>query len=137
MPYVICYYHIVWATKGRQPLIDSVVMKTIKETILEKSSDHRCQVYAIGGISDHIHIAVSIPPALAVAVWVSKVKGLSAYSVNQDFPDRDEIFRWQSGYSVHTFGEKALRTVVAYIENQEAHHRQNLLQPEFERLDYK
>jgi putative transposase len=110
-------------------------MKRIEEIILAKSSHHGCEVYAIGGISDHIHIAVSIPPALAVAVWVREVKGLSAYSINQEFPDRDEIFRWQSGYSVHTFGEKALRSVIAYIENQEVHHRQNLLQPEFERLD--
>jgi putative transposase len=100
----------------------------IINAIKSKSRELKCPIHAINAAYDHIHIAVTIPPALAIWQWVRDAKGLSAHLVNRDFPDRNDTFRWQKGYSVHTFGLKTLSFVVDYIERQKEHHHNKTLE---------
>ena len=86
---------------------------------------------ALNGVSDHIHLAVSLPPTIALAKFIADVKGVSSRRVNAQFPMED-AFRWQEGYSVQTFGERALDTIVAYIKNQKQHHANDQLNAYFE-----
>ena len=90
--------------------------------MLRKSNQLDCVVHALNGIADHVHIAVTIPPKLAISDYVQQVKGVSSREVNQHAPDADEHFRWQKGFSVHSYGQKMLPTVVQYIEKQKQHH---------------
>jgi putative transposase len=125
MPLIVCYHHVVWATKYRQPQITSDVESLIFPTMMRKSATLRSTIHAINGIEDHIHIAVSLAPSLALADWVRQMKGISAHEVNQHFTDLEPKFRWQTGYSAHTFGQKVLPSVLAYIRNQKSHHAKN------------
>ena len=68
------YYHIVWATKERQPLITSNKETELYNYIIDKSNSLNCILHAIGGIEDHIHLVVSIPPTIAIAEFVKKFK---------------------------------------------------------------
>lgn len=122
MPFYVCFYHVIWATKYRQPIITPQIETVIFEKILDKSKRFKCQLHAINTAYDHIHVAITIPPAVAVAEWVREVKGLSAHEVNREFPNLDSIFKWQKGYSVLTFGKKRLSFVVNYIKKQKEHH---------------
>ncbi|MEO1289579.1 MAG: IS200/IS605 family transposase [Chloroflexota bacterium] len=132
--YVI-YYHIIWATKNRTlwitPTIETLVLNAIKE----KSHHLQSPIHGINTMPDHIHVAVTIPPSLSVAKWVQDIKGLSAYKINYEFPDREETFKWQKGYSVRTFGAKALPFVLNYINRQKEHHQNNTLEDYLEYLD--
>ncbi|GAB5491730.1 MAG: hypothetical protein Phog2KO_19450 [Phototrophicaceae bacterium] len=92
-----------------------------------------CIIHALNGIPDHIHIAVTIPPKLAISDYVQQVKGVSSREVNQHAPDTDERFRWQRGFSVHSYGQKMLPTVVQYIANQKQHHANDTI---LEYLEY-
>lgn len=130
--FYVCYYHIVWATKHRKPLITPKIEKLILESIHVKSEQLKCSIHGINTVEDHIHIAVTIPPSKSIWEWVRDIKGRSAYLVNQGFPDRDEIFKWQRGYSVHTFGKKTLSFILAYIENQKEHHQSGVTEPYLE-----
>ncbi|MCC6804912.1 MAG: IS200/IS605 family transposase [Anaerolineae bacterium] len=132
MPFWKCYYHIVWATKNREPLISPAVEVVISNAIRSKSHELRCPILAVNGIADHIHVAVSIRPTLAIGDWVGQVKGASSCEVNLTFPDLETRFRWQSEYGVLTLGAKNLPFVISYIENQKDHHRQDDLQPYLE-----
>lgn len=123
MPFWKCYYHIVWTTKYRQPYITRAREQLIFATIHQVSDDLKSKLWAVNGTADHVHVAVSIPPGVAVAQWVKRCKGLSSNIVNKHDPD-DDIFRWQEGYAVLTFGEKVLPFVLAYIGNQKQHHAQ-------------
>ena len=125
MSFHVCYYHVVWATKGRAELITPEVERIIIPTIRRKSADLQSPIFAINGTIDHIHVAVSIATAIAVARWVKEVKGVSAYTVNTTYPDLNPRFYWQKGYGVHTFGAKVLPFVTDYIEQQKEHHRDN------------
>lgn len=133
--FYICYYHIIWATKYRAPTITSSIEKVIIETVLQKSEQLKCPIHAVNTVADHVHVAVTIPPAKGIWEWARDVKGLSAHTVNQEFPNREETFKWQRGYSVLTFGEKVLPFVVKYIEKQKEHHQSGTTEPYLEYIE--
>jgi putative transposase len=128
MPFRVCYYHLVWATKGRLACITPDIERIIISTIKRKSAAMRSPVYAINGTEDHIHVAVSIYTSLSVAEWAKNVKGVSSHEVNLNYPELEPRFHWQSGYSVHTFGAKVHPVVIGYIENQKLHHKNGTLE---------
>ena len=134
MPYWQCYYHVVWGTKGRQPMITPQREPLIFDTIRQVTEEVGGHVWAVNGIVNHVHVAVSIPPRLSVAVWVKRCKGASSRYVNQASAP-DNPFKWQAGYGVFTFGKKALRWVVAYIDNQKHHHADGTTHPDLETME--
>lgn len=105
MPYWKLYYHFVWGTKNRNLFIDSVLKPELYRVIVAKAQKLGGYVHAIGGIEDHVHLAVSIPLKLAPAKFIGDVKGNSSHFVNYVIkPDFE--FCWQSEYGVLSFGEK-------------------------------
>ncbi len=105
------------------------------DTIRSKSSELDSLVLAVNGTNDHIHMAVSIPPALSASDWVKQIKGTSSRTMNMAFTDLDTKFRWQEAYGVLTFGAKNLPMVLNYIENQKEHHQTGNLQSYLEQME--
>jgi REP-associated tyrosine transposase len=125
MPYWRLFYHVVWSTKNRLDLIDPTWEKDLYGYIRGKATTWECIPHAIGGISDHIHVAISIPPKLAVATLIGKLKGASSHHVNRNYCDGS--FMWQAEYGVFSVSEKALPSIVDYINNQKNHHADRTL----------
>ena len=116
------YYHLVWATKERQPLINSDREDELYRYIIAKADALSCIVHGIGGVEDHIHLVVSIPPTLAIADFVKQIKGSSAHHLNKVLSASLNKFGWQEGYGVFSLGGKQLEQAVNYVKNQKAHH---------------
>jgi REP element-mobilizing transposase RayT len=135
MPYWNCYYHIVWATKHRQPLITPLIEAIILESVRNRAIELACELLAINAVSDHIHVAIRIKPSVSVATWVSQAKGGSSHAVSVTFPTIEPKFQWQTGYRVLTFGEKNLPFVLEYIARQKEHHAKNTFNSFLERID--
>ncbi len=134
MPYSKLYYHFIWSTKNRLPLIDSVIQPELYRAIAAKAQDIGGFVHAIGGIEDHAHLAVSVPPKVAPAKFVGDVKGNSSHFINHVIkPDFE--FHWQDEYGVLSFGEKNLSSVVGYIHHQKQHHADGTLIAAMEQMD--
>jgi putative transposase len=133
MSYWRLHYHLVWATYQRLPLIDKSRERQIYGTILGKAKELGVIVHAIGNVLEHIHVAVSIPPKIAVADCIKHFKGASSRYVNVQ-PNVDGTFKWQEGYGALTFGDRAMEDAVAYVRNQTEHHRQNTVRAAFERM---
>jgi putative transposase len=57
----------VWATCDRTPLITDHICPELYRYIRAKAESMDCPVHGIGGIEDHIHLIVLIPPKLAIA----------------------------------------------------------------------
>ena len=131
-----CYYHIVWTTKHRLPLISPAIEAHIYQIIREKSQQLKCPLHALDGTQDHIHLAATIPPKLAISDYVHDLKGASSRHINLKFKDELEQFQWQGGYGVSTFGGLQLPVVVEYIKNQKVHHANDTeLEPFLERTE--
>jgi putative transposase len=92
MPLWRLFYHLVWATQERQPLISPAHEKILYPHIKGKVDFLECQLHAIGGIEDHIHLIVSIPPKLSIADFAKRIKGSSARYLNQELADNNYKF---------------------------------------------
>ncbi|MEQ8755178.1 MAG: IS200/IS605 family transposase [Coleofasciculus sp. G1-WW12-02] len=130
------YYHLVWATKERQPLIVPAREPGLYSYIIGKADSRGCIIHAIGGIEDHLHLVTSIPPSLAIADFVKYIKGSSAHQFNQDSPPTSAKFGWQRGYGVFSLGGKQLDEAIAYVSQQKQHHSQGTVIPSLERDNY-
>lgn len=134
MPYVVCYYHVIWATKYRVATITQAIEPVLFDTIQHKSKQLNSEVHAINAAYDHVHVAVEIAPSIALSEWVRQIKAVSARIINREFPDLEHPFRWQKSYAILSFGKKALPLVTRYIDNQKAHHKNDTLEAYLEYL---
>jgi len=133
MAYWRLYYHLIWATHQRLPLITPSVERQIYGVILNKAREMAIVVYAIGSVEDHVHVVVAIPPKVAVADCIKNFKGASSYYVNHQ-PGATDKFAWQDGYGALTFGERSLADVIAYVRNQKEHHNGETVRSLYERM---
>ena len=124
MPRWRLFYHLVWSTDGRRPLITPSIEAAAHRELRAVADRCGILVHAIGGIEDHLHVVVSIPPKLSVADAVQRLKGSSSHALRAEFGD---TFKWQSEYSVDSFSERHLPAVIAYVQNQRRHHQNNTL----------
>lgn len=134
MPFHRLHYHLIWATYQREPFLTKNIERQVYGTILNKAKELGCIIHAIGGIDDHLHVAITIPPKPAVSDIIGQLKGASAYYVNHQ-PQADGVFRWQRGYGALTFGRRSMQTIVAYIRHQKEHHRQQTTIAIYERIE--
>lgn len=124
MPYTQLFYHLVWATKERAPLITPRVRPMLYGFIRAKAVGLGGTVFAIGGVEDHVHVVTSVPPRIALATFIGQVKGVASAKVNREGILGDIRFSWQEEYGAFSFDRKRLPYVVAYVEQQEEHHAQ-------------
>ena len=115
--------HLIWHCKDSAPMltpqVEPVTHRIIKDRLI-KTPD--VFVHEIGGTDTHIHVAVTIPPTLAVSIFVGQLKGASSHEVNQHFALRGKVLEWQAGYGAVSFGTKDTPWVSQYIRNQRSHH---------------
>lgn len=64
MPYWRLFYHFVWGTKNREPLIALEWENSLHNVIAAKATALGGLVHAVRGIEDHVHLVVSVPPKI-------------------------------------------------------------------------
>jgi REP element-mobilizing transposase RayT len=131
MPYWQLFYHFVWTTKNREPLLNPQVEPIIYGYIRSKVIGLGGVLFALSGMPEHVHLVASVPPRLAVSTFIGQVKGVAATKHNKS--GVADLLYWQEEYGVFSFDGKRLRDVVAYVENQKRHHAENHLIPVLER----
>ena len=122
------YYHLVWATKNREPLVGVEVEDRLYGYIVRKASELGVYVYAINGWSDHVHLVVASPPKHALADIVKRLKGSSSHYLNHSGGLAYE-FAWQRGYGALSLGERQRPKAIAYVQGQKTHHEQQTANP--------
>ncbi|VEP13148.1 transposase [Hyella patelloides LEGE 07179] len=132
MSYWRLYYHLVWATKQRLPLIKPELEAKLHGYIIGKADYLGCITHDINGTENHIHIVASIPPSLSISQYVKKIKGSSSHHWNNTLASNSDKFYWQQGYGVFSMGSKQLETAVNYVKNQKIHHSQGTTIPALE-----
>lgn len=123
-------YHIVFRTKGSMCSIDEQHERELYAYILGICRNKDCKLYRIGGMSDHIHMLISIPPKYSVSEFMKVLKVETNKWIHQSklFP----IFcGWARGYAAFTYSIKEKQSVYNYIANQKQHHKYNSFVSEF------
>lgn len=128
--------HLVWHTKNSLPLLTPEVERLAYRSLRKRIVDAPgAFVHEIGGIENHVHIAVSIPPTLLISEFVGQLKGGSSHEVNQQLA-RGKVLEWQTGYGVVSFGTGDLPWVVDYVRGQREHHAKRRTQERLERITH-
>ena len=90
--------------------------------------DDKCEVLAVGGMSDHIHLFVMLPNTITLGDLMKHVKGGSPLFFSQKLRP-GEWFAWQGSYAANAICRSKIGTVVKYIANQKHHHADNTIWP--------
>ena len=130
------YLHFVWTTQQRCPLLIPDVEASVQRCLQSEAKRLRCGVLAIGGMPDHVHLALKVPTALSPAQIMKQLKGVSSKFAGDEFVRADSgllpWFRWQEGYGVFSFSASQKERIVHYIYNQKCHHATGKLWPSCE-----
>ena len=123
--------HVIFSTKNREPMISRQVRPSLHAYITGILENLRCPSLQTGGTTDHVHTLLSLARTLTVADVVEEMKkGSSKWMKQQGVED----FFWQAGYGAFSVGASQRRALIAYIAQQEEHHRHLSFQEEFRRL---
>ncbi len=120
MPYWQLFYHLIWSTKNREQLLTVNVESIVHELLRTKAIDLGATVFAVNGVSDHVHMVAAVPPKIAVATFVGQVKAVASTKFNK--MGMAQKLRWQDGYGAFSFDAKRLPNYIAYVERQKEHH---------------
>jgi putative transposase len=115
------YLHCVWHTLENLPLITPESQELLYSTIKKRCANDQVALLGLGGIENHVHLAIRIPPTISIAQWIGKLKGGGSFEVNQTLPASKLL--WENGYGIVSFREKELNIILEYIDNQATHHR--------------
>jgi len=126
-------YHVVFSTKNRYPWISPKIEIRVWEYLGGIANRNGMIPYKIGGIDDHLHLAIGIPPTLAVSKALQLIKGGSSNWIGATFPEL-RGFGWQDGYGAFSVSKSILPSVIEYIIDQREHHRHKTFQEEFREL---
>jgi putative transposase len=122
------HLHIVFSTKDRRKLIEPSMQPKLWSYMAGIGRNHGFLVLANGGMENHVHLLIQLPPVLSLAKAISIVKANSARWMNE----HGLKFAWQQGYGAFSVSASNLGVVEKYIANQERHHRKMTYEQEFE-----
>ena len=125
--YAANFVHCVFSTKGRRDLIPDELENRLHAYLLGIAKHLRVSLIATGGTSNHIHLLLSLPPALPLAEVVQKMKANSSRWMSE----HGIAFEWQKGYGAFSVSPSMLNTVQGYVRNQKQHHKKRTFEEEF------
>src|SRR5208283_1552995 len=116
MSYVSSYYHCVFSTKERRPLIPPPLRERLWPFLGGIARQNKMKAIEIGGVEDHVHILLSIPSTVSIAKAMQLIKGGSSKWVHETFPEH-RLFAWQEKYGAFSVSASQWDTIIEYIKN--------------------
>ena len=119
--------HVVFSTKHRRDLIPPEVQPRLWGYMAEIGRNRAVHILAVGGIANHAHVLLSLPPVMPLAKAVQALKRISSKWMNEIGRD----FAWQEGYAAFSVGRSQVSSVIGYVNSQPEHHRKHSFESEF------
>ena len=119
--YTRIYLHIIFAVHDRENLLRDEWRNHLFRYIYGACEKHKHHVYAINGMSDHLHLLIGMNPTESVSQFVQSLKMQSSKWINDNYYHGH--FNWQSGYGAFSYSKSQVPVVCRYIANQQEHHK--------------
>ena len=124
------YLHIVFSTKNRHPFITTDIRDEVHKYLGGVAKQHDSSALMVGGVADHIHMLCVLNRTQSQSSLLMEIKRASSLWIKQRFKHMNQ-FAWQGGYGAFSVDPSNLDAVIAYIKNQEEHHRVRTFQEEY------
>ncbi len=122
--------HVIFSTKERHPFLDPDTLPKLHAYLASVARNAGCETYRVGGVADHVHLAIRLSRTITIADLVEKLKTASSKWVKSQSPTL-AAFSWQRGYACFSVGPADLDSLCGYIDGQEDHHKTRTFQDEF------
>src|SRR5215217_1610358 len=124
MPQSLSYLltHIIFSTKDRAPVLDLSIRPALHAYLATVSRNLDCECFRVGGVADHVHLAVRLSRTVTMAQLIEELKTSSSKCLKTQSPALS-AFAWQRGYGAFSVGPSDLKALLDYIDDQEEHHR--------------
>ncbi|MFC6645017.1 IS200/IS605 family transposase [Granulicella cerasi] len=120
--------HVIFSTKDRTPILNDKVRPDLFAYLATVARNAGCECYRVGGVADHVHLAIRLLKQQTIAKLVEQLKTSSSrWLKTQGIPR----FTWQIGYGAFSVGPADVDALLRYIDRQEEHHRAQTFRDEF------
>ena len=128
--YTQLHHQFVFATQYRAASIKSPWQEQLHKYITAIVQGHQHKMLQINTMPDHLHMLVGMRPVMSVSSLMQIVKSESTKWINEkEFGGLE--FAWQEGYGAFSYSKGQIPNVVAYIQQQQAHHRKKTFREEY------
>lgn len=131
--YTCLHYHVVYSTKNRRPWISQDIEERVWAYLGGIAREKNMVAVQVGGIEDHVHLALGLRPTMDVSKAVQLLKGASSKWMHETFSNLAD-FEWQDGYGAFTVSKSQLPELIETIANQREQHRTRTFQEEYRAL---
>ena len=111
-------------------MLDAALRPALHAYLATVARNAGCECFRVGGVADHVHIAVRVSRTTAMADLIQDLKTSSSMWLKTQSPALT-AFGWQRGYGAFSVGPPDLEALLRYIDNQEEHHRTRSFQEEY------
>src|SRR5262245_13512260 len=125
--------HLVFSTKDRKRWLDATISPRLHAYLATVVRDQDCEAYRVGGVIDHVHLAIRLGRTISLADLVETIKSSSSAWIKKQ-GNSYRAFFWQRGYGVFSVGYSQSASLIHYIDTQEEHHRTKTFQQEYREL---
>ncbi|MCX6233605.1 MAG: IS200/IS605 family transposase [Bacteroidetes bacterium] len=128
--YTSCYIHCVFTPQGRKPILTYDIRESTFHYIGGIANNYSMRLLAAGGLSDHVHLLISLSPEVSISKALQIIKSNSSRWIRQNYPSMKN-FRWQEGFGAFSVGVSQIDRTRKYLKNQETHHRRRNFKEEY------
>jgi len=111
------YYHVVWATKRREPLIDRPICDFLQGFFRAKCEELEVRLLEQGIVCDHVHLLLSMRPSHYIPEVINYLKGTASHEANHHHTFLNSLY-WTRGYHINTVSERNLNAARQYVRSQ-------------------
>ena len=122
--------HLVFSTKDRAKNLPEEFQPKLWAYIAGIAHNQGFEAKIVGGIEDHLHSLLILPPTMPLAKAVQFIKGSSSKWIN-DSRIVSGRFAWQEGYGAFSVSASQTDAVTRYIRHQKEHHQKKSFEEEF------
>lgn len=116
--------HLVFVTKYRKAVFGKHHYGAMREIFDRVCGDFGATLVEMDGEGDHVHLLVTYPPKVSVAVLVNSLKGVSSRLLRKNYKDiRKNYWRgvlWSPSYFAASCGGAPIDILRQYIEQQKS-----------------
>jgi putative transposase len=115
---------LVCVTKYRRQVFDGRALDWLREHGERVFPSMQCQLLALDGEADYVHLLVEYPPKHPVSALVNMFKGTSSRLLRKERPDIAACYwkgvLWSPSYFAASAGGAPLSIIRQYVEGQRA-----------------
>jgi putative transposase len=128
--YTQIYIQYVFAVQNRLSLINENWQTDLYKYMCGIAEQQEHKVFSINGMTDHVHILISMNPKQSPSDLMFHIKRSSSLWINDKklCPGR---FSWQEGFGAFSYGKSQVPIIARYIENQQQHHKKQTFIEEY------